>query len=176
MISLVAFGAAMLIVLLILGAAPAPTVRGTPDGIMLENGFRIKITLASNTTISFWEREVKPPGVDGGDAVDTSTQFNAAWKTKSPRTLKDMTNSTFKAGYDPDVYNDIVAQVNVRTTVTKTYPDGSTLAYFGYLKSFEFDELFDGVFPVANGEIVPTNYDPVSHTEQGPVLTSVSGT
>lgn len=163
-------------------AAPAPTVRVQPTGIYLQDGFPTKITFSLNTSINLWEKTAKPPGVDGGDPVDTSTFWNTAWRTKAPRILKDLQEATFTAAYDPVVYTDAVALVNVRKSgnsaqvITYTFPDGSTLAFFGYLKQFEMNDLSDGEMPEATVTIVPTNYDPVNNVESAPVMTSVAGT
>jgi hypothetical protein len=54
-------------------AAPTPTARVAPAGIKLKDGFPTKITLAADTNIEFWEKQVKPPGIDGGDAVVQTT-------------------------------------------------------------------------------------------------------
>lgn len=157
-------------------AAPTPTTRGTPAGIKLKDGFSTKITFARNTTISLWEKAVKPPGVDGGDSIDQTTMHNTAWETMAPGTLKKLTQSTFTAAYDPNVYNQIVSHINIEDTITVTHPDGSTTAFYGYLKSFEPTENRIRAQPEAQCVIVPTNFDPSAKVEAGPATASVSGT
>lgn len=66
--------------------------------------------------------------------------------------------------------------VNVEQTITITFPDGSTLAFYGFMKSFEPDNLEEGTFPIATVAFVPTNADPTTGDEEAPVLTSVAGT
>lgn len=155
--------------------APAATVRQTPTGIKLDNGHSSKITFEADPDVSLWEKTVTPPGLDGGDAIDTTTMHNTAWRTKAPRTLKEMTDSSFAAAYDPAVLTQINALVNVETEITVTFPDGSTWAYFGFLKAFEPDELSEGEQPTATVTIVATNQD-TAGAEQAPVLASVAGT
>lgn len=157
-------------------APPAPTVRGTPAGIRLDDGFPTKITIGDLTTVSFWEKTVKPTGIDGGDSVPTTTMHNVTWRTMNPRKLKTLTESTSKVAYDPNIYNQVVPYINLKTTITITFPDGSTLAFFGYLKNFEPDEVQEGTQPEATVTLVPTNQDPQTGVEAAPVLTSVSGT
>ena len=156
-------------------AAPTPTARGTPAGIKLWDGHSTKITFASNTTISLWEKGVKPPGLDGGTPIETTTMHNSTMRTMAPRSLKTLTDSVTKCAYDPNLINLLYSQVNVRDTITVTFSDGSTLAFFGYLQKFEPDELQEGTFPTASVTITPTNTDS-SGAEQAPVLTSVAGT
>jgi hypothetical protein len=155
---------------------PVATARGTPSGIKLDDGFRTLVTFASNPTISFWEKAVTPPGLDGGDAVETTTMHNLTYRTMSPRHLKTMTSTTMTAAYDPAVYTSIVALINVKTTVTVTFPDGSTLAFFGFLQKFDPGELKEGDQPTASITFTPTNQDPTTGVEAAPVLVSVAGT
>lgn len=155
---------------------PTPTARGTPSGIKMDDGYRTLITFASHPTISFWEKTVQPPGLDGGDEIDTTTMHNIDWRTNAPRALIRMTEQTVMAAYDPNLYNTILALINRETTVTVTFPDGSTLAFYGFLKSFEPDELVEGEQPEATILVVPTNQNPTTGAEEAPVLTSVAGT
>jgi hypothetical protein len=157
-------------------AAPTPTVRQTPTGIMLENGHSSLITILLDPDISFWEIEMTPPGIDGGDEIDVTTMHSDTWRTKAPRTLKDLTESTVTAGYDPLLYTQILAVINRETTITQIWPDGTTLAYYGFVKSFTPNNLVEGEMPQADIVIVPTNRDPSSGAEESPVLTNVAGT
>lgn len=157
-------------------AAPTPTARGTPAGIKLKDGFRTLITFSRSTTASLWEKTVKPPGIDGGDPIDQTTMHNSAWRTTAPRQLKTLTECSGKAAYDPNVVNQLYDLINIEQTITVTFSDGSTLAFYGFLKMFETDELSEGQQPEASFTIVPTNFDHVNKVEAAPVLTSVSGT
>lgn len=157
-------------------AAPVATVRQTPAGIKLKDGFRSLITFALDPDISFWEKTVTPPGIDGGDSIEQTTMHNVDWRTMAPRSLKTLTDSSTKVAYDPALYTQILSLINAETTVTVRFADGSTLAYYGYLKSFEPDEMSEGTQPEATINIVPTNFDPVNKVEAAPVLTSVAGT
>lgn len=154
-------------------AAPTPTARATPGGIPLKDGHSTKITLASDTDISFWEKQVQPPGIDGGDPVERTTMHNTSWRTFGPRSLKTLTEAQVTAEYDPDVYSQIVAIVNVETTVTVTFKDGSTVAFYGYLRSFEPQEVEEGEPPMCEIVIQPTNWDPANNEEAGPAVASV---
>ena len=156
-------------------AAPSATVRQTPTGRKLKDGHSTKITFARVPAISFWEKSVKAPGIDGGDSVPQTTMHNVTWRTFAPRQLRTLTEVTTTVAYDPALYDSILSLVNIEDTITVRFPDGSTLAFFGYLKQFEPAELVEGTQPEATVTIVPTNMDS-SGTEQAPVLTSVEGT
>lgn len=158
-------------------AAPASTTRVTPTGRKLDEGFPTKIAFSRAANVSFWEKTVQPPGVDGGEPVDTTTMHNTAWRTKNPRVLVSLEPHTTKVAYDPNVYNTIVnTLINAKGSITVRFPDGSTLDYFGYLQKFEPDAIEEGKQPEATVTIVPTNFDSANNVEAAPVLTSVSGT
>lgn len=157
-------------------AAPAASVRSQPAGIKLKDGYKTVITFAADVDIEFWEKTVKPPGIDGGDHIEQTTMHNTSWRTMAPRSLRTLTESTTKAAYDPVLYTSILALINLETTVTVRFPDGSTLAFYGYLQKFEPDDLAEGTQPEATITITPTNFDPVNHVEASPVLVAVAGT
>lgn len=157
-------------------AAPTPTTRVTPAGIMLEDGYQSLVTLAADTNIDFWEKTVQPPGLDGGEAIPITTMHNTVYRTFVSRELITLTPISFVAAYDPAVYDQITACLNVQTTITVTFADGSTLAFYGYLQKFDPAVMTEGAQPEATITIVPTNYDPTNHVEAAPVMTSVAGT
>lgn len=173
MISMIFLG--LLLLVLICMAAPSATPRVVPTGIMLEEGAQALITFALDTNIELWEIEVQPPGWDNGDSINVTTQHNLVVQTKAPRKLKEVTNSTLMVAYDPICEVSCKAAIGRRDTVTYTWPDGSTDAQFGYMKSFIPQALKHGEFPTANVEIVYTNLDS-SFDEQVPVHVDVAGT
>ena len=148
------------------------TERSTPVGTALEDGFSSKIAFASDPDVSFWEITVTPPGIDGGDAIDQTTMFNTAWRTKAARQLKELTDAALTCAYDPEVIDQIIALVNVENLITVHFPDTSTLDFYGYLRSFTPGDLVEGERPEADVVIVCTNVNPVTGAETAPDFTS----
>jgi hypothetical protein len=146
---------------------PVPTPRTAPIGKKLDDGYRTLITFATVPGLALWEKTAKPPGLAGGEAVDTTTFWNAVFRTKAPRALKDGTACTFTAAYDPALTVSLLNLINVKTTITVGFPNNGALAFFGYLQSFEPGDLAEGTQPEATCTIMPTNQDPVDGTEQG---------
>lgn len=157
-------------------AAPATTARVTPAGIKLDDGYSTQLAFSLDDNISFWEKTVQPPGVDGGDPIPTSTMHNTTYRTFAPSALISLTPCNTTAAYDPEVYNQIIAITNRRGSVTVHFPDGSTLDFYGYLRTFEPQDHAEGDPPEANIEIQPTNWDPTNNVEAAPVMTEVAGT
>ena len=157
-------------------AAPTPTARGTPAGIKLEDGYQTLITFASHPTIKFWEKTVKPPGLDGGDGIDTTTMHNVTYRTFDTKHLKTLTESVLTGPYDPDVFTTLVAQININQACTTKFPDGSTLTYYGAITKAEIGEHKEGELPEMTITIKPTNWDPTGFVEAAPVFTAATGT
>lgn len=157
-------------------ASPSATARQTPNGIKLKDGHGTLITFSSDPNLSVWEVGVTPPGMDGGDAIEQTTHHNVTYRTKAPQSLIDLTEGQIRVQYDPVCISEIRAMINVEQTLTVTYPDGSTDAIFGYLRTFETEEIVTGETPEATMSFVPTNVEPGTSTEEAPVYVDVPGT
>lgn len=153
-----------------------PTSRSTPVGTKLDDGFSTLIAFADDPDVSFWEKTVQPPGVDGGDAIETTTMHNSTWRTMAARQLKTLTEVAVTAAWDPLVYDQIVALVNVEGLITVHFPDTSTLDFYGFLKDFVPGDNVEGEQPEADITIIPTNWNPNSGVEAGPTFANNSGT
>jgi len=142
----------------------------------MDDGFSTLVTIAADTDIDFWEKEVSPGGLDGGDAIETSTMHNTDVRTKAPRSLYDYTDSSITVAYDASVIDQIDAIINTNTTITITFPNGDKWAFYGYLKSFVTGNNTEGEQPEATVEIVATNVDPSDGSEAKPNFVSAAGT
>lgn len=157
-------------------AAPAVTPRQAPTGIKLPDGFSSKIAFARDPNIQLWEKQMKPPGIDGGEPIEQTTMHNAEWRTMAMRALKTLKPSTMVCAYDPSCYTALNELVNEAGAVTQHFPDGSSLSYYAGVNDVDFAELVEGTQPEVTITITPTNYDPVNKVEAGPVVTEVAGT
>lgn len=155
---------------------PTAVDRQTPAGILLENGFKSLITLGNDPDISFWEIDNTPPGFTVGPPIDKTTQHNTTYRTKAPPQLKEVTDGSITAGYDPNVVTQIIQQLGVEQSITYLMPDGSEEVHFGYVQDFIRDPLSDGTLPTAKLTIVHTSCDPTSGAEAAFVFTNVPGT
>lgn len=117
-----------------------------------------------STTIEFgltklYEKSVTPPGVEGGGENDTTTMLNTVWRTKSPKKLLSLSVCSFVVAYDPAVYDEIIAEVNVNQAIVITFADGSSLTFWGWLDVFTPNEAVEGSQPTAGCTIIPSNQD-----------------
>ena len=115
------------------------------------------------------EKEVTPPGVSAGGENDTSTMRNTTYRTKQPKSLKTLMNSSFVAAYDVAAYDELIATIGVNQLITITFPDAETLAFWGWLDEFVPNNNVEGEQPTANVTIIPSNQNSAG-VETPPVL------
>lgn len=151
-------------------AAPVAIPRVTPNGYRLDDGHQCLISFGDLAALDVWEKDVQPPGLDGGDAVDITTQHNEDYRTFAGRNLVTLSEHTVVAAYDPAVYADLVTLLNVTQNITIYFPDNSTLAYWGFIRQVEFSPLVEGEQPEMTITITPSNYDCANCVEAGPVV------
>ena len=130
--------------------APAPTARTTPTGDMLENGYVCKIVFDADPDVDIWEIEVTPGGDEIGDKIDQTTQFNTNRKTAAPPALYDTEDGSILAAYDPAAESQLRLLLGTPTTITVHYPDGSSEADFGWLRSAKKNALVINGRPTMN--------------------------
>ena len=135
---------------------------------ILNDGHQTLISFAADTTVLFSEKSVTPPGIDGGGEIDTTVMANTTWKTKNPKSLVALGNAQMTVAYDPECYPEVIALVNVNNLITVTFPDGDTLAFWGWLNTFTPGEHVEGEQPTAEIEIIPSNLND-SAVETAPV-------
>lgn len=136
---------------------------------ILTEGHPTIITFANYPSVAFEEKEVTPPGVDGGGANDTTTMRNTAWRTQAPKVLKTLSECSFTAAYDPAVYDTIVSMVNENQLITVTFSDGQTVSFWGWLDTFVPARCTEGAQPEAEVTIQPSNQN-ASGEEVAPVV------
>lgn len=144
------------------------TARQTPNGIKLEDGFRTLIAFAEAPDVCLFEKQVTPPGVDGGDAIDITDMHNEEWRTFASRALKSLTSGSMTVHYDPDAYESILGLINVVGWISVHFPDGKILNFVGFLQTFAPGALVEGNPPEATCSFTPTNY--LNGAEEPPVL------
>jgi hypothetical protein len=137
---------------------------------ILTDGHPTTVTFSLNPTVPFCEKEVTPPGMQGGGANDITTMKNVTWRTMAPKNLRTLSEMSMTSAYDPSVYNDIVAMINQNQQVTVNFPDGSSVTFWGWLDDFTPGAAVEGEQPTADVTVIPSNYDD-NENEVAPVYT-----
>jgi len=133
----------------------------------LSDGYQTLISFSANSSIKLWEKTVTPPAISGGGGIDTTGMTNETYRTKAPKSLLTIENTSSTCRYDPAVYSEILALMNVVNTITLTWPDATTLSFEGFLDVFTPNELTEGEEPTAEIDIIAGNEN-AAGTETGP--------
>ncbi len=138
---------------------------------ILQDGFPIFYTFASIPAASFEEQSVTPPSVQGGGSTDTTTMRNVGYRTKAPKKLKTLGDSSVTVVYDPEIYDEVLAQLQANQLVTITFPDTSTYAFYGWIDDFTPGEVTEGSQPTASITVIPSLRDNAG-VQTAPVFTA----
>ena len=144
----------------------------------IDDGFATTIAFGDQGSgtgpgITFWEKEVTPPGMDSGGETDTTTMRNTLYRTKAPKKLITLTPMTLVVSYDAIFYDDILAMISDIQLITITFPDTATLAFYGWLDKFMPGNIVEGEQPTATVTIVPSNAT-AAGVETAPVYTAAA--
>lgn len=124
---------------------------------IMNDGHSTLVTFSADSSVALKEKEVTPPGVSGGGENDTTTMHNTTWRTRQPKQLVTLSECSFVAAYDPAVYDEIIAMINVNQQITVEFPDGSTLVFWGWIDEFTPNRHVEGEQPTAEVTIIPSN-------------------
>lgn len=125
----------------------------------LDDGHGTLFQIGDSPLASLWEKTVTPPGIDGGDPVDTTTMHNKNMRTFEPRKLKTLTEAGASCAYDTSCYSVLNGLINKKKHISTIFPDGSRYTFWGYLRVFTPDEISEGEQPTAQVSIQPCNTD-----------------
>jgi len=152
------------------------TAPRTPAGTMLTNGYASFFEIDSFTTLGFWEKEVTPFGLEGGDKIDVTTMHNTNVRTYAAQALYEAADGEITAAYDPAVLSALSGAsgaINTNKAITIHFPDTSTWDTYGYIQTFSPSALSNGEQPEASITIVFTNLtDAATPAEYEPVYTA----
>ncbi len=128
----------------------------------MEDGWDAKISFSgqgSQIDVYMFETEVTPPGLAAGGPIDTTTLRNLIYRTQVPKSLISGTPASFVGAYDPDLLTELLTAIGVNQEIVITYPDDSTLTFWGWIDEFTPGPLVEGVMPLATITIIPSNWD-----------------
>lgn len=154
-------------------AAPVPVVAGFPATTKMPDGYKTIVTCSGNRNLSFWEIEVTPPGLDGGDPIEVTTMRNFLWRQMAARSLQTLTAMSITAAWNTALYAELTVPLtpilNNNMTWTILFRDLSSVSFYGVLNKFDPQSLKEGDFPQVQLTVTPTNTDPGDGSEEGPV-------
>jgi hypothetical protein len=125
---------------------------------VMEDAFPTRVSFGTPASMKWRILSVDVPGIDAGDTIDTTSMDNTAWRTAAVKQLKSLTDLGLTVAYDPAIYAvaDLGAAIGVNQEFTITFPDDSTLKFWGAMRSFDPGDVSEGEQPEADVVIVPT--------------------
>jgi hypothetical protein len=117
--------------------------------LRLDDGFSTIITFENMPLAKFYEKDVTPPGYTAGGPIETTTMRNIAYRTSAPRQLKSCTQVSATVAYATSALEGLFTQIGVNQLVTVTFPDGSTIAVYGWIEEFTAATHVEGEQPTA---------------------------
>lgn len=151
-----------------------PTTLKDGFGIAVSFGLGESGTNHAGTGLLIDPTSITPPGTDAGDAIDTTTHSNTAYRTKWPRQLEDFTDGACTCVYNPDDWAAILAMVNDNQPITFTFPDNSSIMFYGFIRSFTPNAFVEGEQATAEVVFVVSNISSVDGAETAPIYTEGS--
>jgi len=139
--------------------------------LRLDDGFSTIITFANLPLVKLYEKDVTPPGYTAGGPIETTTMRNTAYRTSAPRQLKSLTPVSATVAYATTALDEIWPQIGVNQLVTVTFPDGSTIAFYGWIEEFTPATHTEGEQPTAKLTVTPGMRD-LNGDEVAPVYMS----
>jgi len=126
----------------------------------LTDGHQTLVTfyaLGTGVVLKLKEQSVTPPGIAAGGENDTTTMRNETWRTKQPKKLKTLTNSSCSFQYDPAIYDQILSIIGENGLIKVEFPDESQIEFYGWLDDFTPGACEEGSMPTATGTIICSN-------------------
>ena len=123
----------------------------------LDDGFSTTIVIENIPSVKLYERDVTPPGISAGGAIETTTMRNTTWRTMAPRSLKTLSPVTATVAYAVEAYDDIIAQVGLNQLIRVLFPDTTEIEFYGWIEEFTPGANTEGEQPTANIVIQPSN-------------------
>jgi len=130
--------------------------------IRLDDGFSTIITIANLPAVKLYEKEVTPPGMTGGGAIDTTTMRSQGWRQMAPRQLKTLSPMSATVAFATDAIPLVQAQLAINQLITVTFPDNSNLSFYGWVEEFTPGAFTEGEQPTATLTIQPSLTNPVT--------------
>lgn len=140
----------------------------------LNDGYQTLISFANAPGIGglvIWEKEVTPPGYEGGGPNDTTTMRNLFFRTRQPKYLVTLSPMNCTVAYDPAAYDDLFNLVlNTNQLISVTFPDTQVLSFWGWMDEFKPNSHKEGEQPTAGIVLIPSNENNLG-VEVSPILT-----
>ncbi len=102
-----------------------------------------------NQAITVYEKSVTPGGTEGGDPIDITTNDNSSQRSFAPPSLTSPTPTSSEVTYDETDLVALEAAVDQSDDIRIEWPDDTTRAKSGWLRSIVPNQMTAGEQPTA---------------------------
>jgi hypothetical protein len=88
--------------------------------------------------------------------IDTTTMRNTAWRTMAPKQLKTMSPVNSTVAYATDAIPLLYGQIGINQPIFVTFPDGSSVSFWGWIEEFTPGANVEGEQPTATLTVQPS--------------------
>lgn len=129
---------------------------------LLKDGYQTLFTAAVIVAKMYKVISLTPPALDGRGSIDQTNMESEITTQKSAKSLIDVGNFNITIAYDSKNYdftdvNSFAFWLNINGLMTLTFPDGTSVNFWGYINAFRPGENSEGNRPTAVLEIIVTN-------------------
>jgi len=124
-----------------------------------EDGHSTTLVFQNLSDLPIFEKEVTPPGMTAGGPIDTTTMRNTTWRTMAGRALKTLTPVSATVAFAFEGLVQIGEQVAVNQIITVSFPDGSSVMFWGWIEECTPNAFTEGEQPTAQLTIQPSNHN-----------------
>jgi hypothetical protein len=119
------------------------------NSVKMTDGFSTIITIENLPIVKLYEIDVTPPAVSAGGPIDITNMRSLGWRTAAPKQLKSLGPVSATVAYATEVFDQIIAQLQVNQRIYVTFPDHSEIEFHGWIESFTPSQHKEGTQPTA---------------------------
>lgn len=138
----------------------------------LQDGFTCDMTFDEGA-LSVKGISGKGPSLKGPGPIDQTTMKNTAVTTALPGALISIGDMTQKVAYATEAHDQLMSQMLLNQEITWEWPDGSSHVIWGWIESFEVDEMVINGRPTATITVHASNLN-ATGVETAPVYTEAA--
>jgi hypothetical protein len=141
---------------------------------LLFDGFPITATFLSvpPTAGTFRVKRMQPSGFDGGGRIDGTSMQSLRVRSGAPKSLMTGEQIKMTVYYDPILFRDMPGLMQRNGNITITFPDASSVVFYGWIEKFTPPDHQEGENPLAEIIVEISNHTGSTSLLNGSLVTT----
>lgn len=110
----------------------------------MDDGFSTTLTLANLPDAKMYERELVLSGPSMEGPINSTTMRNLQYRTNEAKALKSLPPFSITVAFATELFHFIKEQVGVNQLITVTFPDATTMYFYGWVEEFTPGKMVEG--------------------------------